>query len=204
MLDEGVPQPAQQRPAIKDDKCLEVANKSTSKFVSISIIRGIRGILIYEGGEWCYNVTNCLERTNTEKDSSKLALKQRSFYGILSNNKTVNPGHSHRWFSWRTAWNRALLPNSARVKCLADEGIKTRFFIVNSMFDTFQRRCSSPPACIEKVFDQFAVWFNNCVSFTYNLLTQSYHNYKAFKRLDLHADRVRSVRELWNFKYKTS
>ncbi|XP_027775200.1 pectin acetylesterase 8-like isoform X2 [Solanum pennellii] len=210
-------------------------------------------IIYFRGGEWCYNVIDCVARTTTEKGSSKYAPKQRSFYGILSNNKTINPD----FYNWnrvmviycdgssftgdvelvdpitklhfrgariflalienflekgmKNAKNailsggsagglpalihcdrfKALLPNSARVKCLADgsyflhreqmkemafmdtvnegliklhnstnmlpssctskmnpslclfpqyfqEGIKTPFFIVNSMFDTFQ------------------------------------------------------------------
>ncbi|XP_059306332.1 pectin acetylesterase 8-like [Lycium ferocissimum] len=210
-------------------------------------------IIYFRGGEWCYSVTDCLDRTKTERGSSKLAPKQRSLYGMLSNNKTVNPD----FYNWnrvmviycdgssftgdveevdpatnlhfrgariflalidhflakgmKDAKNviltggsagglpalihcdrfRSLVPNSARVKCLADgsyflhdrknkdmtfmetvneglinlhqsakmlpssctsrmkpslclfpqyfqEGIKTPFFVVNSMFDTFQ------------------------------------------------------------------
>ncbi|XP_009589914.1 pectin acetylesterase 8-like isoform X1 [Nicotiana tabacum] len=58
-------------------------------------------IIYFRGGEWCYNVIDCLNRTKTEKGSSKLAPKQRSFYGILSNNKTLNPDFYN--------WNRVMV-----------------------------------------------------------------------------------------------
>ncbi|KAM3379564.1 pectin acetylesterase 8-like [Capsicum galapagoense] len=58
-------------------------------------------IIYFLGGEWCYNVTNCLDRTKTKRGSSKFADKQTPFYGMLSNNKTMNRDFYN--------WNRVIV-----------------------------------------------------------------------------------------------
>lgn len=53
---------------------------------------GINSWLVHlEGGGWCNNVTNCLQRKNTRLGSSKKMAEQLPFSGILSNRGTYNP-----------------------------------------------------------------------------------------------------------------
>ncbi|WJX88236.1 [Wnt protein] O-palmitoleoyl-L-serine hydrolase [Trifolium repens] len=48
-------------------------------------------IVHFEGGAWCNNATTCLERTNTNRGSSKKMETTLIFSGFFSNNKTFNP-----------------------------------------------------------------------------------------------------------------
>lgn len=53
---------------------------------------GINSWLVHlEGGGWCNNKTNCLERKKTRLGSSKKMDKQLVFSGILSNERRYNP-----------------------------------------------------------------------------------------------------------------
>ncbi|CAI9094908.1 OLC1v1030741C3 [Oldenlandia corymbosa var. corymbosa] len=53
---------------------------------------GVNNWLVHiEGGGWCNNVTNCLQRINTRLGSSKQMVKQLAFSGMLSNKPQFNP-----------------------------------------------------------------------------------------------------------------
>ncbi|KAL6980024.1 Pectin acetylesterase 8, partial [Sarracenia purpurea var. burkii] len=53
---------------------------------------GINNWLVHiEGGGWCNNVTNCLDRKKTRLGSSKPMAEQLAFSGILSNLQKFNP-----------------------------------------------------------------------------------------------------------------
>ncbi|CAM8880804.1 unnamed protein product [Rhodiola kirilowii] len=53
---------------------------------------GINNWLVQmEGGGWCHNVTNCIERMNTRLGSSRKMATQIPFSGILSSQQSHNP-----------------------------------------------------------------------------------------------------------------
>lgn len=53
-------------------------------------------ILHQEGGGWCYNEQECVERSKTVLGSSTSWPKTASFAGFLSPNEAVNPDF-HNW-----------------------------------------------------------------------------------------------------------
>lgn len=55
----------------------------------------IINIYIYihiQGGGWCNDIESCLERAKTRRGSTRYMTKLEVFYGILSNNASLNPG----------------------------------------------------------------------------------------------------------------
>lgn len=56
-------------------------------------------LVTFEGGGWCNNASNCLQRRDTRLGSSKYMVKQLAFSGILSNSQKSNPD----FYNWNKA-----------------------------------------------------------------------------------------------------
>ena len=57
-------------------------------------------IIEFEGGGWCYNETDCVERSKGRLGSSKSWPKTASYEGLLSANKEINPD----FYDWNLAF----------------------------------------------------------------------------------------------------